>query len=90
MTPEEIKDNETLLKTRLRINSVVQINEHGMDGWIGCLVQVTEVKSWGIQGYVQIPKGGQAFIRLNFSSICYIGEAVMVQSDPEEITNNQN
>lgn len=61
----------------IKENSVVQINETGQEGWVGCLVQVTEVKSWGIQGYVQSPMQGQAYIRLKWEQIDYIGQAVM-------------
>lgn len=65
----------------IKVNSVVQINENGGDGWIGCLVQVSEVKSWGVQGYVQIPKGGSAYIRLNWNQIEYIGQAILVHQE---------
>lgn len=36
----------------------------------GCMVTVTEVKSWGIQGYVQSAGvEGQQYIRLKFADI---------------------
>lgn len=44
---------------------IVQVTPHGNDTFGGCLVVVTEVKGWGIQGYVQsagVP--GQQYIRL--------------------------
>lgn len=60
------------LQDILEENSVVQINEKGQDGWIGCFVLVTEVKDWGIQGFVQIPKSeGSAYIRLTYDQIVY-------------------
>lgn len=62
---------------RIDINSVVQVNESAKEGWIGCLVQVSEVKSWGIQGWVQIPMKGAAYIRLKFEEIEYIGQSVL-------------
>ena len=39
---------------RVQINSVVQITEMNEErqGWIGCFVQVSELKSFGIQGWV--------------------------------------
>ncbi|MBC8147426.1 MAG: hypothetical protein H8E98_05520 [Bacteroidetes bacterium] len=61
----------------IKINSVVQINETSREGWIGCLVQVSELKDWGIQGWVQIPMQGSAYIRLKWDEIDYIGEAVL-------------
>lgn len=69
------------MDTNIIKNSVVQINENGQTDWIGCLVQVSEVKGWGIQGWVQIPKSGQAYIRLKWEEIDYIGQAVMLSSD---------
>lgn len=55
-------------------HSIVQVvPEHQ---WAGCLVVVDEVKSWGMQGYVQVPMGGQAYIRLKWEEF-------------EPITNNR-
>jgi hypothetical protein len=68
----------------IKKNSVVQINEKGQDGWIGCLVQVSDVKSWGIQGWVAIPMGGAAYIRVKNEQFDYIGEAVLAPEEKEE------
>ena len=65
----------------IKENSVVQINENGQEGWVGCLVQVDEVKSWGIQGWVQIPMGGRAFIRVNNGEFDVIGQATLVPQE---------
>ena len=70
-----IKDNEM---ENVKENSIVQINENGGDGWVGCLVQVSELKTWGVQGWVQIPKGGQAHIRLRWDEIDHIGESALI------------
>lgn len=32
--------------------------------WGPCLVVVSEVKSWGIQGFTAMPRAGNAYIRL--------------------------
>lgn len=48
----------------IEIHDIVQVNP-AYEVFRGCLVVVTEVKSWGIQGYVQsagVP--GQQYIRL--------------------------
>lgn len=66
------------MDTKIIENTVVQVNENGDKDWIGCLVQVSEVKGWGVQGWVRIPQSGQAFIRLKWDEIDYIGQAVMV------------
>lgn len=63
-------------------NDVVQIvPEHD---WSGCYVTVTEVKTWGIQGFVQIPKQGQAFIRLRNDEFEKIGEASFILVEETE------
>lgn len=41
---EEMKDK------RIVVNSVVQVNENGQEKWIGCFVQVSEVKELGSTG----------------------------------------
>lgn len=69
------------MKENIVKNAVVQVNENGPEGWIGCFVQVSEVKSWGVQGWVQVPKSGSAYIRLPFEQIDLIGHAVMVQPE---------
>lgn len=50
--------------TDIRIGEIVQVNPE-YETFGGCMVVVTEVKTWGIQGYVQsagVP--GQQYIRL--------------------------
>jgi hypothetical protein len=57
-------------RQELKPGSIVQVSpdcSHGRQGqWFNsCLVVVTEVRSWGVQGYVQAPgQEGQAHIRL--------------------------
>ena len=48
----------------IQIHDIVQVDP-SQDVFGGCMVVVTEIKSWGIQGYVQsagVP--GQQYIRL--------------------------
>jgi hypothetical protein len=59
-------------------HDIVQVNENCPDAeWVGCLVYVTEVKSWGIQGFIKVPVSGNIYIRFKNEQIDYIGEAVM-------------
>jgi len=53
----------------IEIGDIVQVNpDKEMFG--ACMVVVTEVKSWGIQGYVQSAGvQGQQYIRLKFEDI---------------------
>lgn len=49
----------------------------------GCMLTVTEVKSWGVQGYVQAlgsdgNGGGQAYYRAEHGTFEYVGIAPWV------------
>lgn len=57
----------------IREGDIVQVNpEREMFG--GCMVVVTEVKPWGIQGYVQnAGQDGQAYIRLKHEDFEHTG-----------------
>lgn len=68
------------------IGDVFQINEtHGRAGWVGALVVATEIKSWGIQGFVvhveTHEKQGWAFIRLKWDELDYVGTAPLIPAD---------
>lgn len=64
------------------VNDVVQISpDHD---WSGCFLFVTEVKSWGIQGFVQIPMQGKAYIRIKHGEYERIGTAVFILNSEEE------
>ena len=53
----------------VEIGDIVQVNP-SKEMFGGCMVMVTEVKSWGIQGYVQSAGVlGQQYIRLKFEDI---------------------
>jgi hypothetical protein len=66
----------------MNIGDIVQVNpDKEMFG--ACLVVVTEVKSWGIQGYVQnAGVAGQAYIRLKNEDFEHTGgTAVWIRSE---------
>ena len=65
---------------------VFQINEkHGRKGWIGAFVMATEIKSWGIQGFVSHvethDQQNKAYIRLKWDELDYVGHAPLVLGD---------
>lgn len=68
--------------TKLTPGDVVQIDpEHPLFG--GCFALVTEVKPWGIQGFVSIPQErgkppGEAYCRLEWRQIELVGRASWV------------
>jgi len=57
----------------INIGDIVQVNpEKEMFG--ACMVVVTEIKAWGIQGYVQnAGVNGQAYIRLKTEDFEHTG-----------------
>ncbi len=49
----------------IEVGDIVQVNPE-KEVFGGCMVVVTETKSWGVQGYVQSAGvSGQQYIRLN-------------------------
>lgn len=73
------KKNFPPLRKENKINKddIVQVvNED--NNWFPSLVIVSEVKSWGIQGYTYIPCKGPAFIRLDFDDIEKVGTANII------------
>lgn len=57
----------------------------GREGWHGAFVMATEMKSWGIQGFVHMidkhNESGRAYVRLKWEEIEWIGSAPLVPSD---------
>ena len=63
----------------LKVGAIVQVNPD-KEKFGACMVVVTELKNWGIQGYVQSAGVlGQQYIRLKFDDFeATGGEAVWV------------
>lgn len=53
---------------QLTPGDIVQINPN-VERFGGSLMVVTELKSWGVQGYVQVPGSGQAYYRCKFEDM---------------------
>lgn len=69
---------------KLNEGSVVQLSpdvENPM--FAACMLTVTEIKPWGVQGFVQAlgedgKPGGQAYYRAKWEDIEYVGQAQWV------------
>lgn len=62
----------------ISVGDVVQIDPEHDPVFGACLLTVSEIKSWGVQGYVQLPKhpaAVQAYYRVPFENIARIGVA---------------
>jgi hypothetical protein len=62
----------------VKSGDIVQIT-NDKHSWYPCLIIVSEVKSWGIQGYITIPANnnacGNAYIRLESKDFEIVGYA---------------
>lgn len=72
-----------------KVGDVFQIKpEHGRAGWIGAFVLATEIKSWGIQGFVAHvathATQSRAYIRLKWEEIEFVGSAPFVPGDEQK------
>lgn len=56
-------------KCNLNPGDIVQINPGHDEVFGGMLMIVTEPKSWGAQGYVQIAGKGEAYYRCSFGNM---------------------
>lgn len=73
----------------LQRHDIVQIVD-STHVWFPCLLIVSEVKSWGIQGFCLIPTSndgsespGSAYLRVKFDQIEKVGRAVVAPRDEE-------
>lgn len=81
----------------LSVGDVVQLNPETVrnKAFAASLMIVTELKTWGVQGYVQVlgenrdGPGGQAYYRAKWAEIEYVGRAVWAVSEQEENTDNE-
>ena len=69
-----------------KVGDVFQILPiHGRAGWIGAFVTATEIRSWGVIGFVfslgTHEQSGRAYIRLKWEELAYIGQAVLMPQD---------
>lgn len=65
------------------VNDVIQVTAG--EKWCGCLLQVDEVRDWGVIAYLHIPQKGDAYIRLLYGSFEKIGTAVMCRIKDGEL-----
>jgi hypothetical protein len=78
-------------KRDLKVGDIVQINPE-KDKYGGFFLVVTEVKCFGVQGYllshcnfpaVRIASSGKAFLRVAWEDMEYIGESYWIHEDRE-------
>jgi len=50
----------------VEVFDIVQIDPAYPGVFGGCLMVVTEIRGWGLQGYVTVPNGGDAYYRVRW------------------------
>lgn len=76
--------------SELRVGDVVQISpDLDNDFFPGCFMLVTELKSWGAQGFVSIPQSrteppGRAYARVGWADMELVGRAAWIPQDDME------
>lgn len=64
------------------MKKVVQLNEKTSNpDFTGCFMIVDEFKSWGVQGYIQIPGQGVAYYRAENGTYDIIGDTSFYLSE---------
>lgn len=67
-----------------KVHDVVQINERGPEGWIGCLAFVEEVKDNKLMIGIQLPQQGIAYLFIKLDQVEKIGKLLLTPHDIEE------
>ncbi|CEG60943.1 hypothetical protein [Legionella micdadei] len=73
------------IDSAIQVNDIVQLDPEKTRNkmFAGCFMVVSEIKSWGVQGYVQAlgengKQGGQAYYRAKYEEIVKVGKAEWV------------
>ena len=81
-----IRDEPTNPHESHVVGDVFQINEtHGHKGLIGAFLMATEIKTWGVQGFVShvetLDRQTSIYLRLNWSELDFIGHAPLIPDE---------
>lgn len=74
----------------VHVGDVLQINEHASDPcYVGCLLIVSEIKSWGVQGFIPVPSrtgvpAANVWLRPKWEALERIGAAVLTPAPSGE------
>lgn len=66
---------------RVEVNDIIQLTESVTEGWVACLLIVSEVRSWGVLAYTKMPMQGDAYLRVSWENFEIVGRALLVHPD---------
>ena len=88
----EVPSPDLKWRKKMTANRVVQIDPAHDECFGACFMVVTEKKSWGVIGYIQVPgkgdKGGQAWYRCPNEAFTVIGNAEWYLPPTEEVNEH--
>jgi hypothetical protein len=70
-----------MMSKDVQVNDIIQLIEKAQEGWVACLMIVSEVRSWGVLAYTKVPCGGDAYLRVPFDQFEIVGRALLVHPD---------
>jgi len=74
----------------VKVHDIIQLLEHAQEGWVACVMIVSEVRSFGVLAYTKIPCQGDAYLRVNFDDFEIVGRAILVHPEDEGGNNESN
>lgn len=77
------------IKKLIKVNDIIQLLEDAQEGWVGCLLIVSEIRSWGVLGYVKLPLQGDVYLRVPWGQFGIVGEALLVHPNSVNEENNE-
>lgn len=63
-----------MIANSVEVGDLVQVEPESDKVFGGAILTVTEVKSWGVQGYVFAPGHGYAYYRCNHGDYAHVGK----------------
>ena len=72
----------------LKVNDIIQVTKSDNHNWIGCLLQVDEVKKWGCQAFMKT-FNGNVYCRFNHDDFMLIGPAAVTWSYEEDENDDE-
>ena len=84
-TRRAVAMSENPEKPALRKNSIIQVNQNQASrGLNKALMQVCDIRDWGVIGCMIIPLKGIAYFRVNFGDFDHVGEPICTDNLPYE------
>ena len=78
------------MNNNVRENDVIQLLENAQEGWVACLMIVSEVRAWGVLAYLKLPLQGDAYLRVPYDQFEIVGRALLVHPDYAENEGETN